>query len=436
MEKVANTKTTVSQNGKPKSDIKILIVDDREDNLFSIETILEKDNYTIVKANSGRQALKVLLHQQDFSLILMDVQMPELNGLETAAIIYERDKLKNIPIIFITAFSYDEDYIFKGYKTGGVDYIYKPVKPELLRMKVSVFVDLYRKNQQLQLHEKKLLAANRSLQKEIEERKASEEKVKLLNEQLVQNNAHLKSVNEELDQFAYIASHDLQEPLRKIMVFSDKILMKENMEEETKKYFRKIINSSKRMQLLINDLLTFSRQSVNSSDFKRTDLNILVKEAIAELEIEIEKTNAQIHIEELPVIWAIPSLMRQLFYNLIGNAIKFRKKTTEPVIHIESEKLNGDVSDHSGKKNGAGSYRIIVSDNGIGFDSKYSDEIFMVFKRLHSYHVFEGSGVGLSICKKIVEKHNGTITAKSRPDHGSTFTIELPTYNEGIDFYI
>lgn len=432
MEKIANTKTSGSQNGKPKSDIKILIVDDREDNLFSIEAILEKDNYTIVKANSGREALKVLLHQQDFSLILMDVQMPDLNGLETAAIIYERDKLKNIPIIFITAFSYDENYIFKGYKTGGVDYIYKPIKPELLRMKVSVFVDLYRKNQQLQLHEKKLLAANKSLQKEIEERKSSEQKVKLLNEQLVKNNAHLKSVNEELDQFAYIASHDLQEPLRKIMVFSDKILMKENMEEETKKYFRKIINSSQRMQLLINDLLTFSRQSVSSSDFKKTDLNILVKQAIAELEIEIEKNNAQIDIKELPVIWAIPSLMRQLFYNLIGNAIKFRKKAVEPVVHIESEKLNG--GSHSAINNGY--YRISISDNGIGFDSKYSDEIFMVFKRLHSYHAFEGSGVGLSICKKIIEKHNGTITAKGSPDKGSTFIIELPTYDQGTDFPI
>src|SRR6201988_3958670 len=164
----------------PKSDIKILLVDDREDNLFSIETILEKDNYTIVKARSGRDALKVLLHQQDFSLILMDVQMPDLNGFETATIIYERDKLKNIPIIFITAFSYDEDYIFKGYKTGGVDYIYKPINPELLRMKVSVFVDLYRKNQQLLHHEKRLMAANKSLQKEIEERKTSEEKIRLL----------------------------------------------------------------------------------------------------------------------------------------------------------------------------------------------------------------------------------------------------------------
>src|SRR6476660_4660081 len=151
-----------------KSDIKILVVDDREDNLFSIETILEKDNYTIVKANSGRAALKILLQQHDFSLILMDVQMPELNGFETATIIYERDKLKNIPIIFITAHDYDEEYVFKGYKMVGVDYIYKPINPQLLRVKVSVFVELYRKNHQLINHEKKLLAANKSLQKEID----------------------------------------------------------------------------------------------------------------------------------------------------------------------------------------------------------------------------------------------------------------------------
>ncbi|HZJ61330.1 MAG TPA: response regulator, partial [Chitinophagaceae bacterium] len=307
MEKLSNMKTPAAQNGHLKSDIKILLVDDREDNLFSIETILEKDHYTIVKAKSGREALKVLLRQQDFSLILMDVQMPELNGFETATIIYERDKLKNIPIIFITAFSYDEDYIFKGYKMGGVDYIYKPIKPELLRMKVSVFVELYRKNQQLLLHEKNLLAANKSLQKEIEERRTSEEKIRSLNAQLVSSNAHLKAINEELDRFAYVASHDLQEPLRKIMVFSDKILMKENMDEETEKYFKKIISSSKRMQMLINDLLSFSRQSVSSSDFQRTDLNSLVREAITELEIEVEKSNAKIHLDELPVVWVIPS---------------------------------------------------------------------------------------------------------------------------------
>ena len=432
MEKLVNNKAAVLKNGLQKSDIKILLVDDREDNLFSIEAILEKDNYSIVKANSGREALKVLLRQQDFSLILMDVQMPELNGFETATIIYERDKLKNIPVIFITAFSYDEDYIFKGYKTGGVDYIYKPINPELLRMKVSVFVELYRKNQQLLLHEKKLLAANKSLQKEIEERKATEEKISLLNKQLVRNNTHLISINEELDRFAYVASHDLQEPLRKIMIFSDKILNKGHMDTETEKYFRKIINSSKRMELLINDLLNFSRQSMDSSDFKKTDLNILTKEAIAELEIEIEKNNAQIHINELPVIWAVPSLIRQLFYNLISNAIKFRKKTIEPVVTIESQKLNGtDKSLPIKLINGNNYYKISIADNGIGFDPKYVDEIFMVFKRLHSYHDFEGSGVGLSICKKIIEKHNGFITAQSKPGNGSTFIIGLPEKQSG-----
>jgi signal transduction histidine kinase len=410
-----------------KSDIKILVVDDREDNLFSIEAILEQDNYTIVKANSGRAALKILLQEHDFSLILIDVQMPDLNGFETATIIYERDRLKNIPIIFITAHDYDEDYMFKGYKMGGVDYISKPVNPQLLRVKVGVFVELYRKNHQLMLHERKLISANRSLQNEIEERRASEEKVRLLNEQLVENNAHLQAVNEELDRFAYVASHDLQEPLRKIMVFSDKILMKEINDKETEKYFKKIISSSERMQLLINDLLSFSRHTTTTSDFKKTDLNALLKEAISELEIEIENTRAQFHIGEMPKVNVIPSLMRQLFYNLFSNAMKFRKKTENPVIDVQVEKVPASKVDFPTKKpDDEDFYKITVSDNGIGFDPKYADEIFVVFKRLHSYHEFEGTGVGLSICKKIIEKHHGFITAEGKLNEGSTFTILLP----------
>jgi signal transduction histidine kinase len=410
-----------------KSDIKILVVDDREDNLFSIEAILEKDNYTIVKANSGRAALKILLQQHDFSLILMDVQMPDLNGFETATIIYERDKLKNIPIIFITAHDYDEDYIFKGYKMGGVDYIYKPINPELLRVKVGVFVELYRKNHQLLQHEKKLMTANRSLQKEIEERRASEEKVRSLNAQLVENNADLKTVNEELDRFAYVASHDLQEPLRKIMVFSDKILMRNNNDKETEKYFKKIINSSERMQLLINDLLSFSRHSTSSADFKETDLNLLIREAITELEIEIENTNTQIYVENLPVVHVIPSLMRQLFYNLLSNAIKFRKKTVGPIVHVNVEIAGAkDFNSRGRASEDKNFYKITVSDNGIGFDPKYAEDIFVVFKRLHSYHEFEGTGVGLSICKKIIEKHHGFIKAQGSPGEGSTFSIGLP----------
>lgn len=421
-----NMEPVIVQDISAKSDIKILVVDDREDNLFSIEAILEKDNYTIIKATSGRAALKVLLQEHDFSLILMDVQMPDLNGIETAQIIYERDKLKNIPIIFITAHDYDEDYMFKGYKMGGVDYISKPINPELLRVKVGVFVELYRKNHQLQLHEKKLIAANQSLQKEIEERKASEEKVRLLNEQLVQNNAYLKSVNEELDRFAYMASHDLQEPLRKIMVFSDKILLKQPQDPETEKYFKKIIGASKRMQSLINDLLSFSRQSMSSADFKEVDLDKLVREVVAEFDMEVERTGARIELGKMPVIHAVSALIRQLFYNLISNGLKFRKPNETPVIKIHSERVR--TTDQVPGNSGPGKYyhRIIVSDNGIGFDPKYADEIFMVFKRLHSHQDIEGTGVGLAICKKIVEKHNGFIIAEGRTGHGASFIIGLP----------
>src|SRR6187401_1905029 len=410
-----------------KSDVKILVVDDRADNLLSIEVILEKDNYTIVKANSGKAALKVLLNDHDFSLILMDVQMPDMNGFETATIIYERDKLKSIPIIFITAHSYDEDFIFKGYRMGGVDYIYKPIKPELLRAKVAVFVEIYTKNQQLQLQEKKLLAANDYLQKEIEEKKASEERIKLLNEQLISNNESLKQMNEELDQFAYMASHDLQEPLRKIQVFSDKILRNNNFDPDSEKYFGKIINSSKRMQNLINNLLDFSRHTVSSNDFKKTPLNELVKNVLTELEVEIEKSNARINYEELPVVSAVPGLMQQLFYNLFSNAIKFRNPSVDLIIDIKAEKMNPvDLSNFIKYVNGKNYYKITVQDNGIGFDNKYAEDIFRVFKRLHSYQEFEGTGVGLSICKKIVEKHNGFIKAESKIDNGSTFIIGLP----------
>ena len=264
-----------------KPDAKILVVDDRADNLISIEAILAQEDYAIVKANSGKAALKILLNDHDFSLILMDVLMPELNGYETATIIYEREKLRSIPIIFITAHNYDEEFIFKGYRMGGVDYIYKPIKPELLRAKVAVFVELYSKNQQLKHQEKKLLAANDFLQKEIEERKASEERVKLLNEQLVTNNESLKQMNEELDQFAYMASHDLQEPLRKIQVFSDKILRNNNFDTDSEKYFNKIIGSSKRMQNLINNLLEFSRHTMSSNDFRKTSLKELVKNVLS-----------------------------------------------------------------------------------------------------------------------------------------------------------
>jgi signal transduction histidine kinase len=391
-----------------KNLVKILVVDDRPDNLLSIETILERENYTIVKAGSGRAALKILLREYDFSLILMDVQMPDMNGFETAALIYQRDKLKEIPIIFITAHNHEDEAIFKGYNVGAVDFIYKPVNPQLLRIKVGLFVELYRKTQ--------------SLQREITEREASEQQVRDLNEQLLRNNNHLQAVNEELDRFAYIASHDLQEPLRKIRVFSDMIIQKGGNDVE--KYVAKITNATVRMQQLVNDLLRFSRHAIQGGDFVVTDLNEIVKEAMTELEIRIQQSNASISIEPLPQMHVIPTLMRQLFYNLISNAIKFRKKEGVPEVRIYAEQAaipvqkSGEVPDY---------YKIFVTDNGIGFEEQYKEDIFVVFKRLHSYHEIEGTGIGLSICKKIMEQHNGFIEASSEINKGSTFIIGLPT---------
>lgn len=398
-----------------RSPVKILAVDDREDNLLSIETILEQENYTIVKATSGRAALKILLQQQDFTLILMDVQMPDMNGFETASLIYEREKLRHIPIVFITAHNQGEERMFEGYKMGGVDFIYKPINPELLRYKVSVFVELYQKTHDLLNHERKLLAANRKLEQEVQERRLKEEKIRLLNEQLLENNLQLKATIEELDRFAYVASHDLQEPLRKILVFSDKLQTryKDSLDTEVAQSLEKIAKASTRMQSLINDLLKFSRQTSANEDFVVIPLAQLLQDVIADLEVDIEKASAQIHLDSLPEIWGIPSQIRQLFQNLLSNAIKFRKKEEMPMVRIYGEPWNG-------------LNRIVVHDNGIGFDPKYSEEIFTVFKRLHSYHEFEGSGVGLSICKKIIDRHSGFIKAESKIGEGSKFIIEFP----------
>jgi signal transduction histidine kinase len=410
-----------------KPEVKILVVDDREDNLLSIETILEKDNYVIRKATSGRAALKTLLNEHDFYLILMDVQMPDMNGFETASLIYQREKLKHIPIIFITAQNHDETFMFEGYKMGAVDFIYKPINPELLRYKVSVFVELYQKTHQLLLQEKELKAANTKLEKEIEERKINEEKIRLLNEQLLQNNTELKETNEELDRFAYVASHDLQEPLRKIMIFSDVISAKLQGDEkgDLQHNFQKIIKASSRMQKLINDLLKFSKHTNTDEEFGVVDLNKIVSEVLGDLDVELQKKHAKVKVGDLPSIWGVPGQMYQLFQNLISNSLKFCKTDCQPEIDVSCKILKtkeGESDSEVSEK----FYEIIIKDNGIGFNPLYADDIFMVFKRLHSHHEFEGTGIGLSICKKIVEKHAGTIAAESKPNEGSTFTILLP----------
>jgi len=398
---------------------KILLVDDRDDNLMAIESILAQDGYTFVKASSGREALKVLLSEYDFALILMDVKMPNLNGFETASLIYEREKLKHIPIIFITAHSYGDENVFKGYRAGAVDYIYKPINPDLLRAKVSVFVDLYRKNHQLIAQEQRLISINKNLEAEITERKNSEEKVKALNLQLLQNIDKLEAANKDLDRFAFMASHDLQEPLRKIRTFGDRVASKycDVLDEDGKKYLERMQNAAQRMQSLIQDILTFSQITVHEKQFVVSDLNVLLNEVIGELEQPIREKDFKIETGTLPSIAVNPGLIRPLFLNLISNAIKYSRKDVKPFVRIHTD--NGDGSD---KKY----CRIFFEDNGIGFDQKYSEQIFRMFTRLHQRNEVEGTGIGLALCKKIVEEHNGFISARSKENEGSVFIVSLP----------
>ena len=408
---------------------KILLVDDREDNLLSIETILAPSGYQFVKANSGRQALKVLLSEFDFAMILMDVKMPNLNGFETAALIYEREKLKHIPIIFITANNFGDENMFRGYQSGAIDYIFKPINPEVLRAKVDVLIDLYRKNRLLFEQEQKLIAINKNLEREINEHKISEERVKQLNHKLLENIANLESANKDLERFAFMASHDLQEPLRKIRMFSDRLFMKyKDVFQDDAKMVSRIQQAAERMQSLIVDILAFSKIPTDKSAFVISDLNTVLRELLLEMDEEIKSMNATVSVEPLPSLCVSPSLMRPLFQNLISNGLKYRKKGIDAKINIRSE-ISLGINDRD--KNLINKYcRIFVEDNGIGFDQKYAEEIFGMFKRLHHNGEYTGTGIGLALCKKIAELHNGFISARSKIDEGSTFIISLPLKHE------
>ncbi|HEY3430513.1 MAG TPA: response regulator [Cyclobacteriaceae bacterium] len=401
---------------------KILLVDDREDNLLSIEAILEPNGYRFVRAYSGREALKILLTEFDFAMILMDVKMPNLNGFETAALIYERERLKHIPIIFITANNYGDENMYKGYQSGAIDYIFKPINQDILRAKVGVLIELYKKNRLLMEQEQKLVLINKSLEIEVKDRKLSEEKVIQLNRELLVNIANLENANKNLERFAFMASHDLQEPLRKIRIFSDRLFSKHKDIPEDVELIARIQRAAERLQMLITDILAFSKTSSVPADFETVDLDMVMQELLIDMAEEIQEKKAVITIEKLPSLHVSQRLIRPLFQNLISNALKYSHQGKQPVIKIRSESVTQEKQIDGKKKY----HRIYVEDNGIGFDQKYAEEIFGMFRRLHGNGEFAGTGIGLALCKKIVEQHRGFISARSVVNEGSTFIISFP----------
>ena len=248
-----------------------------------------------------------------------------------------------------------------------------------------------------------------------------------------QINIELKSMNENLENFAYVASHDLNEPLRKIRTFGDLIIseleQKDLDKEIIQSHLSRMQDASKRMQQLIHDLLSYSRVTRQYELADNIDLNEVVSSVLSDLEIPIKELNAEIVMTEMPKnIKADPIQMRQLFQNLISNALKFHKPGVAPKIIIESEKVTvSELPSEDLKLNGQNRYwKFSILDNGIGFDQKYTDKIFAVFQRLHGRSNYEGTGIGLSICKKICENHKGAISATSKEGEGATFFVFLP----------
>jgi PAS domain S-box-containing protein len=257
--------------------------------------------------------------------------------------------------------------------------------------------------------------------KDITERKHTEEVLARKAEELARSNA-------ELEQFAFVASHDLQEPLRKIQAFGDRLKTKMDAAQltEGRDYLERMQSAAARMRTLINDLLTFSRVISASRPFVSVDLNKVVKDVLTDLEVHIEQTKAQVEVGELPTIDADPMQMRQLFQNLIGNALKFQPPNQAPVVCIRSRLLPTLTPVGSDREADGATCEIAVQDNGIGFEEKYMDKIFAVFQRLHGRSEFEGTGVGLAVCRRITDRHGGTITAQSKLGEGATFIVCLP----------
>ena len=267
---------------------------------------------------------------------------------------------------------------------------------------------------------RELAQTNQDLEGEVAERRQAEEALQHKAQELARSNA-------ELEQFGYVASHDLKEPLRKVQAFGDLLVRKsgDGLNEQGRGYLERIQNAAARMQILIDDLLSYSRVTTQAQPFVPVDLGQVAQEVVTDLEVRIDQSGGRVEVADLATVDADPTQMRQLLQNLIANALKFNRPEEPPVVKVSGRLLNGHDGGLAGTSDD-GHFELTVNDNGIGFEEKYADRIFGIFQRLHGRGTYEGTGIGLATCRKIAERHGGSITAKSKPEEGATFIVALP----------
>jgi signal transduction histidine kinase len=369
----------------------ILIVDDMPANLGVLTSHLERQGYIAVVAQGGEEGVERAEFVQP-DLILLDVMMPGVDGFETCRRLKSSPRTRDIPVIFMTALTDTGDKL-TGFAVGAVDYVTKPLNGAEVLARIETHLTLYGLRQQL-------AAQNAQLQHEIATREETQ--------------AALLRSNTELEQLAYVASHDMQEPLRMVASYLQLVAQryKGQLDADADEFIGYAVDGAKRMQALINDLLAYSRVGTKARPFEPTDCTKVVETALANLRIAIADSRAAVTHGPLPTVTGDPMQLLQLFQNLIGNALKFRRD--EPVrVHIEAEAADTH-------------WLFKVSDNGIGIAPEYHERIFVLFQRLHGRGDYPGTGIGLAICKKIVERHGGRIEVESQPGAGSTFRFTLP----------
>ncbi|MEM6814700.1 MAG: hybrid sensor histidine kinase/response regulator [Bacteroidota bacterium] len=400
-----------------KEKVNILVVEDDKKQREAITRLLSKLEVSILSVGSGQEALSILLREH-FVLVLIDVNMPEMNGIEMAALMQDNPSTAHIPIIFMTAYSQDEFSVKKGYQLGAYDYLFKPLKEEILLAKINMFLRYYeleeREEQKRENVINELKVKNQELKQSHLAALNIMEDVNEAKNQLKEKAEELERANKELNQFAYVATHDLRAPLMNLKGYIDVYQKRTTIPENNQEIFGKIRKNVDRINETLTDLITVvALKKTLDEEVKAIDFETALSDVLAGIEDQVKATQAQVtwDFSEISSINYIPSHIRSILQNFLTNAIKYKAPERKPIIKVHAKKSEGTVI-------------LSVTDNGIGIDPHFKDQVFGLFSRIHTDKV-EGKGIGLYITKSQVESLGGSVGFDSLKGKGSTFKVYL-----------